>query len=112
MNIKAFLSNEFHACGCTNLEAVIAVLRPLMEWHDAVKERQPYSALYPHEGIFYLLAGILDAAGLAEHGTAIRCPFLTDAGKLFIKALRETPIADIEAAEGVAYDGLWYPGYA
>ncbi len=107
INIKAYFQNALGACGCSELHTMVDVVKDLLDWCGVYK-RIPYSLLYNSDGVYYLLVGRLDSLGLIEHGTSIRHPFLTEWGKKLLKALKETPIEDIENAEGEAYDGLWY----
>ena len=112
VDIQAFLYNEFGACGCSDLEAMINVVKCLLEWmSENIMERQGYEKLFNgNEGVFYLLAGRLDSLGLSEHGTSIRCAWLTEKGKEFLSALQTITAEQIENCEGEAYDGISY-GY-
>jgi len=112
VDIHAFFYNEFGACGCSDLEAMISVVKDLLEWmSENIMERQGYEKLFNgNEGVFYLLAGRLDSLGFSEHGTSIRCAWLTEKGKEFLSALKTITTEQIEDCEGEAYDGLSY-GY-
>lgn len=76
LNLQAYLCNAFGACGCSDIAAMRATLLRLLEWHASEKMTR-CEDLYPDVGIFYLLAGQLDALGFAEHGISIRGPWLT-----------------------------------
>lgn len=112
VDIVAFFYNEFGACECSDLEAMINVVKDLLEWmSEDIVERQDYEKLFNgNEGVFYLLAGRLDSLGFSEHGTSIRCAWLTEKGKEFLNALKTVTAEQIENCEGEAYDGLSY-GY-
>lgn len=112
VDIQAFFYNEFGACGCSDLEAMINVVKDLLEWmSENIMERQGYEKLFNgNVGVFYLLAGRLDSLGFSEHGTSIRCAWITEKGKEFLNALKTISAEQIENSEGEAYDGLSY-GY-
>lgn len=109
VDIQAFFYRKLGACGCSDLEAMISVVRDLLQWMADFKERPSYEQLFGgNTGVFYLLAGMLDHAGLTEHGSSIRHPWLTDMGKQLLNALTTIPAEQIEESEGVAYDGATY----
>lgn len=108
VDIQAYFFNSFGACGCSDLEAMVAVVKELLEWIDQNCEIPPYDKLFNHEGVFYILVGILDRLGLCEHGTSIRASWLTEKGKSLLVALQSTPFSEIDTAEGEAYDGITY----
>src|SRR5687767_11617207 len=100
LNLQAYLYNNFGLCGCSELDEVLTAIVKILEWHEDKKEVK-YSELYwEGAGVFYLLAGRLDDLALAEHGTSIRYPWLTDDGKRLLAALREYSAEQIEAASG------------
>lgn len=109
VNIKAFFYNHFGACGCSELEDMIETIKDLLIWHKNREDRVNYDKLYGGNlGIFYLLAGMIDYAGLAEHGGSIRYPWLSPDGEDFLNALQKYSAEEIEEASGTAYDGLRY----
>lgn len=109
VNLLAYLYNAFGVCGCSELDVVVGEVRSILEWHANGEDRCPYAEVYPgRPGLFYLMAGLLDALGLSEHGIAIRHPWLTERGKVLLDALRAVPVEEIEEAVGTAYDGAWY----
>lgn len=110
INLKAYFYNNFGACGCSELDEMLATVTSLLAWHDEPMEKRPrYNELYDgNTGIFYLLAGLLDNLGLVEHGYSIRNPWLTVEGMDLLEALRKTSYEEIEEASGEAYDGLRY----
>lgn len=108
LNLRAWLTTHMGLCGCTDVAEMLPVLVDLLQWH-AAQTRPRYDTLYPQPGMFYLLAGWLDHLGLAEHGTAIRQPWLTAEGRRLLAALEATTPDAIQYAEGEAYDGVYYP---
>jgi len=110
VDIQAFFYNEFGACGCSDLEAMINVVKGLLEWmSENIMERPGYEKLFNgNEGVFYLLIGRLDNLGLSEHGVSLRCSWITKRGQEFLKAIQTFSVEEIEYSEGEAYDGLSY----
>jgi hypothetical protein len=111
LNLKAYFGFAFGRCGCSDVEAIHALIRDFLKWHDEpVGDREKFDTLFIYEGIFYVLAGMLDNLRLAEHGVSIRNPWLTGEGKRLLAALEVIDPTEIDVAEGEAYDGLYYPG--
>lgn len=109
VDIEAYFYNNFGACGCSELETMINVVRDLLSWATSTKERKSYDTLFDNPGVFYLLAGRLDSLELIEHGTSIRHPWITDKGALLLRALQTITPEQIENhPEAEAYDGAWY----
>lgn len=112
LNLQAYFFNAFGACGCSEIDEMHAALLRLMEWHDTREnpghDREPYTAIYPEIGLFYLMAGMLRRLGLSEHGVAIRCPWLTQDGERLLDAMRRITPEAMDAASGEAYDGCHY----
>lgn len=111
VDIHAFFYNEFGACGCSDLPAMIGVVKSLLEWLSSnIVERPSYDTLFGgNTGVFYILVGRLDSLGFSEHGSSIRCAWLTDTGEDFLKALRGVSVDAIENCQyEEAYDGAWY----
>lgn len=108
LNLKSYLFNALRACGCSEQEEMVGELIKLLEWH-ADRDKPSYKELYGGRiGVFYLLAGQLDELHLAEHGTSGRWPWLTESGQKLLAALEQYDADTIEAAEGEAYDGIWW----
>lgn len=107
VNLKAYFYNNFGACGCSDLSSMIDAVLKLLRWHE-MSPRTHWEDLYKEPGVFYLLAGLLDSLGLAEHGGSIRHPWLTADGARLLSALNTTDSGVIEDAGGLAYDGLQY----
>lgn len=114
LNIYAWLSNVGFSCGCSDLVAIIETLKHLLEW-TARKDRYPdpkggFEHVFPgNEGIYYILASVIDDLGLSEHGTSVRCPWLTKDGERLLEALRKYKPEEIdEVPLGEAYDGISY----
>jgi hypothetical protein len=109
INIKAFLFNEFHSCGCSEHDLEIGVIRELLEWLNNMEIRNRYDTLFNgNVGVYYLLIQLLENANLCEHGTSIRCPWITDTGKDLLEALKNIPHEIIDECNGDAYDGFYY----
>lgn len=113
LNIHAWLSNVGFTCGCSDGVAVIETLRKFLEWHDAKdrwEKNMSYETVLPgQEGAFYIIAAVIDDLGLAEHGSSIRAPWLTDDGKRLLDALRKYKPEEIdELPLAEAYDGISY----
>lgn len=109
VNVKAYIQNNFGGCGCWDYEAVCVELVTFLVWKNTpYTDRVSFSDLYPTEGVFYLIAGSLDRLELTDHGTSIRCGWLTDDGKRFLAALKKFTGEQIHDSGGMAYDGLDY----
>jgi hypothetical protein len=112
VDILAFIHQSFGICGCSELAVIIEELKLILDWAGTEMSFRPaYNSLYTtalftsRDGIFYLIAGMVDKAKLIEHGTAIRCPWLTDTGKAFLAGLNKYTVEQIDEAKGEAYDG-------
>jgi len=109
LDLLAFIYNSFGICGCSQFDVIVNELKRFLTWAGAPMEnRSLYITLYPRDGIFYLIAGMLDRAKLIEHGTAVRHPWLTDTGKAFLAGLNKYAVEQIDEAKGDAYDGCTY----
>jgi len=104
VDIKAFFFNDLGACGCSEIENMIEVIRDLLIWVDSSYHRNFRTLFNGNIGIYYLLVGMLDSADLCEHGGSIRFPFLTIKGKELLKALQAFTVETIANSEGEAYD--------
>jgi hypothetical protein len=86
-HVYKILWEDLPMCGCGNPETAVTLvhellkLAPLYDHHDAVV------SLLPSEGVYYLVLGALDEAGLLEHGSNISGSWLTDKGQWFLRAL-------------------------
>ncbi len=111
LNIHAWLMNAGFLCGCSEIGPVVKTLKFMLEWHESPAKSKDYQKLFHGDaGVFYILAGILDDLGLAEHGGSVRFPWPTEKGKALLEALRATSVEEIENAHGEAYDGVHH-GY-
>lgn len=100
VNLRVWMQDAFGLCGCSELARCVVELRGLLEWCGAKpKERGGWEDLYKPEAVFYFMVGALDRLGLAEHGVAVRHPFLTPEGKRLLEALRATTGEAIAEAE-------------
>ena len=108
IDLLAYFYEELGACGCSDLEAMITVVRSLLAWIDD-KNKPGFESLFSGStGVYYLLVGRLDALGLCDHGFTIRFPFLTESGRALLNALNTVDAQTIEDASGEAYSGFWY----
>jgi len=109
VDVCAFLFSELHFCGCFEFDETVAELKRVLLWADTSPDRASYEKLYPGNiGVFYLVCALLDDAGILEHGTSIRYPFLTSRGRDLFTALNRFSVEELEAPDGEAYDGLQY----
>ena len=109
VNLRAYFANALGACGCSELGPMRDAIIRLLEWHEGDKDRVgAHSSMYPDIGVFYIMAGLMDRLGLAEHGISIRCPWLTADGKRLLAALKAVTVEDIDSASGEAHDGCTY----
>ena len=110
VDILAFFYNEFCACGCSEVDTMIDVIRDLLEWLDSdISTRLKYDTLFNgNVGVYYLLTGKLDHLKFTEHGFSIRVAWLTEEGQEFLNALRKFSNDEIEFSSGGAYDDLYY----
>jgi len=110
IDVKAFFYNKFGACGCSEIDLMINVIRDLLEWMDT-PDHSFYNTLFNGStGVYYILIGLFDNLGLCEHGIAIRYPWLTEKGRELLKALQTIAAEQIDKSEGKAYNGLYYSG--
>jgi hypothetical protein len=105
-DIAAFLGNELGLCGCTDEEPYLKALIRLLEWHN--NKDVGFESLYFDDGVYYLLAGMIDRAGLSEHGSSIRAPFLSTKGRELLKGLKTITIEELRHTEKEAYDGVYH----
>lgn len=108
LNIKAWLSQAGFTCGCSETDLVVKRLVDFLEFH-ALEDGKDYEKVCRDVGDFYIIAMRLDSLGLAEHGTSIRYPWLTDEGKRLLAALKKHGWKAIDDSFGIAYDGLTHP---
>ena len=110
LDIKAFLYNELGMCACIEFAPTLETIRDFLIWSaDNKTPGNRYNDLFGgHVGTFYMIAMALDRAGLLEHGTSMRFPWLTQMGEDLLNGLRHNFFDDIESASGTAYDGELY----
>ena len=109
LNVKSYLYECFHVCGCSDFRAMIGEICKLLVFHDhAEKPADLYERLYPGStvGVFYLLAGQLDHLGLTEHGSAMRQAWLTEEGVKLLRFFSTHSAEQVEQASGQCYRGL------
>jgi hypothetical protein len=112
VDVRAFLGDELHMCGCHDLEEIVPYLRDVLRWHETdASEREPYGSsplFHGSHAIFYIISGALDAAGLTEHGVSARCAFLTNMGRALLLGLETMDPGEIDCASGGAYNDCTY----
>lgn len=109
VDVCAFFFNEIHACGCSELDLMIYEVKRVLEWAASdIMTRPDYTKLYHSGGVFYIVAGLLNSAGLLEHGSSIRCSWITEKGRTLLDALNKFSAYEIEFPDGTAYDGCYY----
>lgn len=114
LNIHAWMSNAGLTCGCSDGVAIIETLVRFLEWHDRKDRWEDPNGGFEHvlpgqEGAYYIIASVIDDLGLSEHGSSIRCPWLTADGKRLLAALRYYKPEEIDDIPlGEAYDGISY----
>lgn len=97
-DIHAFFSNVFGACGCSELEEMIDVIKIYLKWLSTQQqERENWDHLFinGHIGTYYIIMGVFDNADLCEHGTSIRHPWITDKGKALLDELTKYAVEEI-----------------
>ncbi len=99
--VRYFLEEQFSLCGCTEFDEVAITLKNFLAWADRpAMDRVSNDKFCPNVGMFYLMADLLDGAGLVEHGTSSRTLWLTPLGKELKDALHTFTPDQIEEAEG------------
>lgn len=81
-------------CGCGNPNATWLLLRRTLEHCNSDGWQALRRDLLPDEGVRYLALGVLDSAGLIEHGGTIDCSWLTDDGYKFLALMTFNPDDD------------------
>ena len=93
--INAWLVENIGYCGCMGAYP-IEDIRIILEWAGSnMDTRLRCDQMYPDDdGVFCLIAGMMEKLDLMEHGAAIRCPWLTPDGERLLAAIKEfTPEA-------------------
>lgn len=94
--VEEYIESIFGVCGCSEIKPICKTLVKILEWANAdIDNRLRYDSLFDDVGIFYLLLGMCDQAGLIEHGVSIRHPWLTEEGKVLLSDLRS--LIELEA---------------
>jgi len=100
------LLRKYCCCGCSEDDLVAKELIKVLEWaKEDCEKRERYDKLYENDGVFYIIAGFLDNRYMIEHGTSIRCSWITEDGKILLETLKNIDWGNIK---GVAYDGCFY----
>lgn len=105
LDLRDWLAENLGLCGCTETSEYCMTVLRFLEWAGAdMTTRSSYSTLYKEVGIFYLIAGCIEDAGLIEHGSALRHPWLTEGGKRVLFALKQHSADAIDQACDEAYN--------
>ena len=80
--LEDFLYEHFFWCGCFESDSAIDEILKILKWASAdFASKCDYDELFNSKGVYYLIIGICDKAGLVDHGISCRCAFITDKGK-------------------------------
>ncbi len=112
INIKGYLYLNLGLEGTANTELYIKELLRILDWLetgiDADRTRCDYTMLFPSStGLYYIMMGMMEKIDLIDFGGSIRYPWLNEKGSRFLIALQNTPIEDIDQAEGETYYGSY-----
>lgn len=89
--MKEKLIHELNLCGCIEEEEVFITIRGYLSWAaEPIDARVMFVERFTSLGSAYLILNMLENLGYIEHGSAIRCPWLTEKGKVLLTALRES----------------------
>ena len=88
-DIQSILDDHFGNCGCSETKLLVNDLILLLENQaEEIETRVKYDKLFTSKTLFYVLAGILSDLNFIEHGTSIRCSWITKKGKEFLAQLK------------------------
>jgi hypothetical protein len=104
-HVYRLLYEELNLC-CGFPEDSYDLVRDLL---TASRNKANIQHLLPDSGARYLVLGVLDNAGLIEHGSIIDAAWLTRKGEWYWQALTRFDSDDIDGADGV---GLPHDGKA
>jgi hypothetical protein len=88
-SVLSWCMTELGYCQCMPSDGFLNTLRTLLEWCSTDGERKPFHEQFiGNEGLAYLCLGALERAGLVNHGSSIRCPFLEGDGSRLLAWIR------------------------
>ena len=84
------LINELGICGCGNPELAYKAVHEMLK-RSSSKEESTITCAMDNDDTaipyIYFMAYVLDSLGFLEHGSSIRCSWLTEKGENLLKAL-------------------------
>jgi hypothetical protein len=98
--------SDLDLCGCGNPENAYELVRDLLAlapFYEDGRWRLAES-LIGTPGACHMVLGMLEHAGLLDHGTSLRGAWLTDKGHWYLAALREVQFDDLDEV-GFPHDG-------
>jgi hypothetical protein len=99
-DVRDFFYDNLGTCGCSEMDEMIYTIKCFLDWaNQEIGKRKNYDEV-DDPGIYYIIAGILNKAKIFEHGSAIRCPWLTMKGKQLLIALNKFTVEEIDKLEG------------
>lgn len=105
-HIYKIVWDDLPLCGCGNPEAGVALVHELLKLAPLYEHGREVEALLPAEGVYYMVLGSLDEAGLLEHGSNISGSWLTPKGTWFLQALNALEnFAALDDVPGLPHDG-------
>lgn len=100
-----FFYNKGFTCGCGEPEKVVEFVRDMLRalkmststpgndldsnFDKGIALMSQLVMLETHPGIGWMLMSLIEHAGLSEHGTNVRCSWLTDQGLKMLEALEQ-----------------------
>lgn len=101
---------DLSICGCGSPETAYDLVRDLLALAPGYRTSDEVHGLIGSGGVFHLVLGQLDGAGLITHGSSLGHSWLTPKGEWYLAALRTvTDWAEIENEEhfsiGFPHDG-------
>ncbi len=95
-SVGDWFTRELGYCDCIPAHEWLNMLGTLLEWCDVRRERKRFDVQFKgNEGFAYICLAALERAGLVDHGTAIRCPFLDDDGRRLLDWIRSVDVGTV-----------------
>lgn len=85
--LRVLVDSRFPMCDCGNPEAGVELIYEVLKLHPLYEHRDELEALLPNVGVQMVVLGLIDEAGLNEHGGNIRGSWLTPLGERVLDAL-------------------------
>lgn len=80
-HLNAICFRDLRLCGCGNPDAALTLVHALLRAHEARRLREIAQQLVGPDSVCQIVLGVIDAAGLTEHGTSFWSGWLTPKGK-------------------------------